>query len=270
MPHRKRCDAQVSDGREVDAEQATTLDVASTADVTSAAIDSTPPPPQQPSDVPLDLLPKQRAWGFLAFVVCSLTVTSVAIQRQAGSLHLEAAPTSEAVPLSLADVQGSSPLEARPVDKGDVAPSIISRVTAASPADDGSGVPAAMSKDSISKTNSTPGVVAFDPASIVTSERAVTAVFIVKRSDPVRGRASVQWAVHSGSADAAIDFSDAGGTVRFAEGQRQLAIFVPLRNDHLKEESETFKGCLRSPRQARIGSVSCAEATIRDDDVERP
>ena len=80
----------------------------------------------------------------------------------------------------------------------------------------------------------------------------------------------MQWAVHSGSADAAIDFSDAHGTVRFADGQRQLAIFVPLRNDHLKEESETFKVCLRSPRQARIGSVSCAEATIRDDDVERP
>ena len=267
VPHRNHCDAQVSDGREVDAGHAGTLPIASTADVTSAAIDSTAPESQQPSDVPSDLLPKQRAWGFLAFVVCALTITSVAIQRQAGSLRLEVAPPSGAVPLSLADVQGSSPLEARPIDS---VPSIVSRATAKPSTDDRSGAPAAMSKASISKANSTLGVVEFDPASIVTSERAVTAVFIVKRTDPVRGRASVQWAVHSGSADAAIDFSDAYGTVRFADGQRQLAIFVPLRNDHLKEEPETFKVCLRSPRQARIGSVSCAEATIRDDDVERP
>ena len=53
---------------------------------------------------------------------------------------------------------------------------------------------------------------------------------------------------------------------RFADGQRKLAIYVPLRNDLLKEEDETFKVCLRAPRQARIGGKSCAEATIRDDD----
>lgn len=54
---------------------------------------------------------------------------------------------------------------------------------------------------------------------------------------------------------------------RAADGQRQLAIYVPLRNDPLKEEDETFKVCLRSPRQSRIDESSCAEATIRDDDV---
>ena len=78
----------------------------------------------------------------------------------------------------------------------------------------------------------------------------------------------MQWAVHSGSADAAIDFSDASGTIRFADGQRQLAIYVPLRDDLLKEDSETFEVCLRSPRRARIGAAPCAEATIRDDDSE--
>jgi len=107
--------------------------------------------PHRNRDVPSDLLPKQRAWGFLAFVVCALTVTSVAIQRQSGSLHLEAAPTSETVPLSLPDVQGSSPLEARPIDRGDAATSVVSGAMAKPPADDGSGGPTAMSKASISK-----------------------------------------------------------------------------------------------------------------------
>jgi hypothetical protein len=51
--------------------------------------------------------------------------------------------------------------------------------------------------------------------------------------------------------------------------QRQLAIYVPLRNDLLKEDDETFKVCLRSPRYTRIDGLRCAEATILDDDALR-
>ncbi|HEY0686273.1 MAG TPA: Calx-beta domain-containing protein [Steroidobacter sp.] len=108
--------------------------------------------------------------------------------------------------------------------------------------------------------------VTFASRSIVTSEQSVAAVFILKRTQLVRGRASVQWSARSGRADSGIDFHKASGTARFADGQRQVAIYVPLRNDLLKEEDETFKVCLRSPQQARIGGKSCAEATILDDD----
>lgn len=76
----------------------------------------------------------------------------------------------------------------------------------------------------------------------------------------------MHWAARSGSADAGIDFSDASGTVRFADGQHERAIYVPLRNDLLTEADETFKVCLRSPHRARIAGPSCAEVTIRDDD----
>lgn len=262
-----------SDGEAiVDLARDNTVDVAPTAaDVRSAAMDSNAADSGESDDLPPDLLPKQRAWGFLAFVVCALTVMSVAMQRHVGSLNLGAAATSAPMPLPLADAEGSSsPLESQPIHAGAAAASSSSHATANPLVEDASGARAAASNADIAKANTTLGVVAFDPGSVVTSERAVAAVFIVKRTDPARGRASVQWSVHSGSADAGIDFSDAYGTIRFADGQRQLAIYVPLRNDLLKEDSETFKVCLRSPRQARIGAMSCAEATIRDDDAEQP
>jgi hypothetical protein len=54
--------------------------------------------------------------------------------------------------------------------------------------------------------------------------------------------------------------------VEFADGQAQRAIYVPLRNDLLKEEDETFTVELLSPSNARVGTTPRAEATIRDDD----
>jgi hypothetical protein len=101
----------------------------------------------------------------------------------------------------------------------------------------------------------------------VTSESSVAAVFVIKRSQPLSGRVSVSWKAVSGTADAGIDFaSSAAGTVTFADGQAQRAIYVPLRNDLLKEEDESFTVELTSPQSARLGELASAEAIIRDDD----
>jgi hypothetical protein len=109
--------------------------------------------------------------------------------------------------------------------------------------------------------------ISFDSSSIVTTESSVAAVFLIKRSQPLRGRARVQWIAESGTADAGIDFaSNAQGFVEFADGQAQRAIYVPLRNDLLKEGDETFTVRLQSPRNARLGELATAEATIKDDD----
>ena len=109
--------------------------------------------------------------------------------------------------------------------------------------------------------------ISFDSPSIVTTESSVAAVFLIKRAQPLRGRARVQWSAKSGTADAGIDFaSNASGSVEFADGQAQRAIYVPLRNDLLKEEDETFTVELLSPSNAQAGKAARAEATIRDDD----
>lgn len=111
-------------------------------------------------------------------------------------------------------------------------------------------------------------VISFESPSIVTTESSIAAVFIIKRSQPLRGRVRVQWRATSGTADAGIDFaSDAAGSVEFADGQAQRAIYVPLRNDLLKEGDETFTVRLMSPQNARLApDGASAEATIRDDD----
>jgi hypothetical protein len=109
--------------------------------------------------------------------------------------------------------------------------------------------------------------ISFDSSTIVTTESSVAAVFLIKRTQPLRGRVRVQWTAISGTADAGIDFaSNASGSVEFADGQAQRAIYVPLRNDLLKEGDETFTVKLLSPQNARLGAISTATATIRDDD----
>jgi hypothetical protein len=108
--------------------------------------------------------------------------------------------------------------------------------------------------------------ISFVSRSVESSEKSVSAVLLVKRSQPLSGDVLLQWATRSGSAAAGIDFSDALGTLHFADGQAQLSIYVPLRDDLLKESDEIFEVCLHSPQRARLGAVSCAEVTIRDDD----
>jgi len=274
--------ALTTEGEEtIDLTDENTVDVASSAADARSAADSSvgrglPPAysaipgtgtcdSQETDELPADLLPKQRAWGFLAFVVCALTGISFAMERHVRPSYIDASAAS--VPVPFADAPGHNPLTSEPIGEAAV-PYSTSRAMATRAVEDEGRARASETKTTIAEANTTLGAIAFDPASIVTSEGAIAAIFIVKRTQPARGRVSVQWAVHSGSADAAIDFSDASGTIRFADGQRQLAIYVPLRNDLLKEGSETFEVCLRSPRRARIGAAPCAEATIRDDDSE--
>lgn len=201
---------------------------------------------------PFVLVPKQRALGFFAFAGCAL-IAVYSIHWSSESSH----PKTDVV---LAAIAPTIEVERSPTGV----------VSANSPARNGAAEPglAQVAKSSREGVGTgAAGVVTFESRSFVTSEKAVAAVFIVTRKQAVRGRAHVRWAAHSGSADAGIDFSDASGTARFADGQRQLAIYVPLRNDLLKEPDETFKVCLRWSREARIGGDSCAEATIRDDDI---
>ena len=193
---------------------------------------------------------EQRPWGFFAFVVSALTVLLIA---------------------------GKQPAEPAQADSKVTFPPIIARAAAA-PADlearpknlDGqseTAVPPTMESDEPRAVpRRTSDVISFETKSVVTTEKAVAAVFVLKRSQPMSGLARVRWEARSGTADAAIDFSDASGTAVMADGQRQVALYVPLRNDLLKEGDETFKVCLHSPEHARLDRLRCVEATVRDDD----
>ena len=247
-------------------------------------------PPIQPTgrvvatDLQPELMPKQRGWGFFVFVACAVVVIFIATQREDESND---GATDEAAVAATADPTPGEPAAApltssvtgaveRPRDAlpsmTDSKPFTFSdppsdtKTAALSPAP-GPGAAAAVPAAKPPAPPAPLSEISFDSANIVTTESSVAAVFLIKRSQPLRGRARVQWIATSGTADAGIDFaSSAAGSVEFADGQAQRAIYVPLRNDLLKEGDETFKVQLKSPVNARLGPIAIAEALIRDDD----
>lgn len=225
----------------------------------SSATATVPADLQQINDRWPEPIVKQRALGFFAFAACTLIAILFTSEKQPTATR----PPSEIVSASTPPTH-HAPREQRAT--GGISAASSEKLNRA----EGQKVQGAARKRDSGRAVDSLGSVVFESRSFATTEKAVVAVFIVKRTQAVAGRALVQWAALSGSADAGIDFSDASGTARFSDGQRQLAIYVPLRNDLLKEDDETFKVCLRSARNGPIAARSCAEATIRDDDNPSP
>jgi serine/threonine protein kinase len=220
-----------------------------------------------PAELPAELMPKQRSWGFFAFIACAMLVTYFAFQSQKGAdSGAKPAPALSPAAASLPP----APLPTAPAVKEEApAPAPASTTTdaetpkAATPEQ---AAPVATSK-AARPAGAPLSEISFESSTIVTSETSVAAVFLVKRSQPLTGRVSVSWRAVSGTADAGIDFaSSASGTLTFADGQAQRAIYVPLRNDLLKEPDESFFVELLPTKTARLGKAARAEAIIRDDD----
>jgi serine/threonine protein kinase len=247
-------------------------------------------PPIQPTghvvttELPPELIPAQRGWGFFAFIACAVVTIFIAAQRQDGpdeqpvvvetTEEVPATTPSTALPPALPPLSSSV---AGSVERPrDALSSMSTNESFAADTALASTSPAALSPVVAARSIEPPPIkrspaslseISFDSASIVTTESSVAAVFLIKRAQPLRGRARVQWSATSGTADAGIDFaSNASGSVEFADGQAQRAIYVPLRNDLSKEDDETFVVELLSPSNARLGKSARAEATIRDDD----
>ncbi len=242
-------------------------------------------PPIQPTgnvvatELSQELIPAQRGWGFFAFIACAIVTIFIAAQRQDGPDEQPIAVTSteEVLPEESTALPPLSSSVAGSVERPrDALSSMSANESFAADTTLASTAPALLSPAIAARSIEPPPMkrvpaslseISFDSPSIVTTESSVAAVFLIKRSQPLRGRARVQWSAKSGTADAGIDFgSNASGSVEFADGQAQRAIYVPLRNDLLKEEDETFTVELLSPSNARVGTAPRAEATIRDDD----
>jgi serine/threonine protein kinase len=249
-------------------------------------------PPIQPTgdvvatELQPELMPKQRGSGFFVFVACALAVIFITAQRNedgndqgnadqpavaaSSTEPMPSEPTAAPLTSSMAGAverpRDSLPsmTDSKPFTFSD--PPSDARTAALAPAR-GPGAAAAIPAAKPSAPPAPLSEISFESANIVTTESSVAAVFLIKRSQPLRGRARVQWVATSGTADAGIDFaSSAAGSVEFADGQAQRAIYVPLRNDLIKEGDETFRVQLKSPVNARLGPVAIAEATIKDDD----
>jgi hypothetical protein len=214
----------------------------------------------QASELPSEFMPRNRGWGFVAFAAAALALVFIGVRRPedrpATVPPVASGPQSvvgmaAALPSTLTSSVIAEPQLAAP--SSTPAPKAKDEPKTATPAEPAQAAPAA----AVSKPRA---------AAVVTSESSIAAVFVVKRKAPLRGRAVVNWKARGVSAEADGDFLADSGTVEFADGQTTRAIYVPLRDDQLKEEDETFTVVLESPEGARLGASPQAVATIRDDD----
>jgi hypothetical protein len=97
------------------------------------------------------------------------------------------------------------------------------------------------------------------------AENAGTATFTVTLASPATAQATVQYSTAPGTATAGADYTAATGVVTFPPGQTSRTVSIPLVNDALDEDDETFVVNLASPAGATVGDGQ-AQGTITDDD----
>ncbi len=97
---------------------------------------------------------------------------------------------------------------------------------------------------------------------------AVLTVNLIPNGDASRA-SSINFTATPISAYAGFDFSPVSGTLTFAPGETSKTILVPINNDTISEDPETFRVTLNDPSPGSIiGTPGSAIVTIIDDDVQ--
>ncbi len=99
---------------------------------------------------------------------------------------------------------------------------------------------------------------------VTVNEAAGTATFTVTLNVPSALAVSVNYATANGTATAGADFSARSGTLNFAAGVTSQTITVPILNDTIFEQSETFNVLLSAAVNATIADAT-GVGTIVDD-----
>lgn len=107
----------------------------------------------------------------------------------------------------------------------------------------------------------------FAQTSVLVNENAGSAALTVNRTGDTAGSITVNYATADGTATAGSDYTAASGTLNFASGEASKTVTVPILDDSLYENNETFTLNLSSPSSGTIGA-STATVTINDDDAE--
>ena len=112
-----------------------------------------------------------------------------------------------------------------------------------------------------------PGTLGLTQAAASVDETAGTVVLAVSRTGGTDGAVGVSYATSAGTASAA-DFTATSGTLAWADGEAgDRTITVPITNDMLVENNESFAVTLSNPTgDASLGTAT-ATVTIVDDDI---
>ncbi len=109
--------------------------------------------------------------------------------------------------------------------------------------------------------------VAFSSATYSVNEGAGTGLITVRRTGASTNEVAVDYATSDGTAQAGLDYTNVTGTLTFAAGVVEMSIAVPIIDDALVENDETFLVDLSNPTGgAVLGSITEAVVTIVDND----
>jgi len=252
--------------------------------VSTANVPSAP----APAPLPDDILPPQRGWGFFVFVAVALVLLIIAANRNLDGDHRVVAPSAPVTPSIAAPPlpsQGGAPTNSSSTSNPTAAEVEKKSAVVRAPFNHNSQSKASAGQASATQTTESAAATltptenakvtrpafaseaGFTSSHIVTSESSIAAVFVVKRTGSLKERAVIRWNAISETAKNGEDFiAGNGGTVEFAPGQSQRAIYIPLRNDTIVEGDETFSVVITSAQRAKVGEIAKVQATIRDDD----
>ena len=99
-------------------------------------------------------------------------------------------------------------------------------------------------------------------------EDAGAVIVTINRIGSHDGVVTVGYATADLTAKAGEDYSTQSGTITFADGERTKTISIPITEDALPEDDETFQVTLANASAgAVLGSLSTLEVTIKEDDA---
>lgn len=142
-------------------------------------------------------------------------------------------------------------------------------------------IPSLTSDQNLTFTAAKRNTVQFTATNAQVDESSGFREIVVTREGDLTSAASVNFAtadtaglaacsVINGKASERCDYGSTTGTLRFAAGQANQSIFVPIVNDVNIEGNETFTIALSGPIGAQMGSNATMTVTIIDNDITVP
>ena len=111
------------------------------------------------------------------------------------------------------------------------------------------------------------GALQFNSATFARAEDGGNAVVTVTRTGGTAGEARVNYATSNGTATAGQDYTNASGTLIFADGITTQSFNVPIANDAIDEPDETINLTLTNAAgSGSLGTPATAILTINDND----
>lgn len=106
----------------------------------------------------------------------------------------------------------------------------------------------------------------FSTTAVTVLESAGTADFVVTKTGATTQTFTVNYSTSNGSASAGSDYVSTSGTLTFLANEATKVISVPIVNDSVPENAETFGLSLSSPSGGSSVATSYTNGTINNDD----